>query len=105
MKMFIIKLILLGICMYSIGYGVEAEKVGFDRLSTCLIVLGCVAGFIGTFLKSKPHIQPKEKISHSCVPCLYLGGECCGTLYWSDDGRILCNECGREFELNLRVGT
>lgn len=45
----------------------------------------------------------KQRISNSCVPCVYLGGDCCGVMYWSDEGKILCNECGREFEVALKA--
>ena len=29
----------------------------------------------------------------------YLTDDCCGVLYWSADGKILCNECGMEFDI------
>ncbi len=51
------------------------------------------------------HVKTDEKlkrISDSCISCMYLGGDCCGTLYWTDDGKIKCNECGREFNLSLK---
>ncbi len=46
--------------------------------------------------------EPKRKpVDESCLPCMYLGGECCGMFYWHNDGRVLCNECGREAEMEL----
>lgn len=36
---------------------------------------------------------------NSAIAHLYTGADCCGILYWSHDGRILCNECGAEFVL------
>ncbi len=42
-----------------------------------------------------------KSIDNSCVPCAAIDGDCCGVLYWTDDGRFLCNECGREFDIKL----
>ena len=44
---------------------------------------------------------PAIQISGSCISCGYLGGDCCGTIYWEASGMLLCNECGREFDLIL----
>ena len=47
--------------------------------------------------------KPKtQKISNSCLPCMVVGGDCCGVLYWGDGGRVLCNECGKEFNVALK---
>ena len=43
----------------------------------------------------------QRPIDESCVSCMVLGGECCGMFYWHDDGRVLCNECGREASVKL----
>ena len=43
-----------------------------------------------------------ESITKSCLPCACIGSNCCGCLYWSDDGKVLCNECDREFEVSLK---
>ena len=41
-----------------------------------------------------------KRISNSCVPCSAIDGDCCGVIYWTDDGKFLCNECGREFNID-----
>ena len=41
-----------------------------------------------------------QRISNSCVPCSAINGDCCGVIYWSDDGKFLCNECEREFNID-----
>lgn len=42
-----------------------------------------------------------QRISRSCVPCSAIAGDCCGVLYWADDGRMLCNECKKEFDVSV----
>lgn len=57
----------------------------------------------------------KKSIVECCLPCSMIDGEsristgldgtkeklsdCCGVLYADIDGKIKCNECGREFEV------
>ena len=41
-----------------------------------------------------------KRISNSCVPCSAIDGDCCGVIYWTDEGKFLCNECGREFNID-----
>lgn len=33
------------------------------------------------------------------IPHAYIDEDCCGILYWDTSGSILCNECGKEFEI------
>lgn len=29
---------------------------------------------------------------------------CCGCIYWSADGKLICNECGSEYDLVEKKG-
>jgi hypothetical protein len=57
--------------------------------------------YIDYFLKKTEMPKNNRKLSESIVPHLALGVDCCGCFYWSDDGAILCNECG--FDLLSRL--
>ena len=48
-------------------------------------------------------LKKSKKLSIlNCIECDYLSTDCCGILYNSKDGRILCNDCGREFDITLK---
>ncbi len=47
----------------------------------------------------KPEPIPQKSIAECCIPCSVGGGYCGGVLYVDIDGKIKCNECGREFEV------
>lgn len=52
------------------------------------------------------------RISESTVPHVLIPGEelattiedeeCCGILYVDDEGDVVCNECGKEFEVKAK---
>ncbi len=44
-------------------------------------------------------LQAEPKTFDFAIAHNYLNDDCCGVLYWSADGKILCNECGKEFDL------
>ncbi len=43
--------------------------------------------------------KKNRQVANSCVPCAAIDGDCCGVLYWTDDGKFLCNECMQEFDI------
>jgi hypothetical protein len=47
-------------------------------------------------------LDGKQSVDHSVLPHNVID-DCCGCLYWADDGKIKCNECDSEFEINEKV--
>ena len=68
----------------------DCEKTKFD-------IPAYIIEELNQALNNRKHII----ISNSCVSCASVDGDCCGMIYWADDGKFLCNECGREFDIKL----
>lgn len=57
-------------------------------------------------LREYDRLKETKKIDHSCLPCVAMDGDCCGVLYWADNGDIKCNECGMVFKVEAeRTGS